>query len=126
MIQAQAKVQTSAPTFRRRFPRRQFRYSVGVLARGEYNVVSGLEIGEGGLLFQTTLELIKDSDVVLNFFVPGRSFISVRGLIVYSLPDSANKGEKRSYGIKFHSLAFEYKRVIRDYIAEKTSQEAPV
>jgi Tfp pilus assembly protein PilZ len=110
--------------FRRRFPRRQFRRSVGVLAQGDFNVITGMEIGEGGLLFQSAKDFQVGSEVVLNFFIPGRDFVSVRGQIVYTLPGKTKAGP--SFGIKFQNLPFEGKRMIRDYIAEKTSQEAAV
>jgi hypothetical protein len=48
----------------------------------------------------------------------------VRGQIVYTLPGKTKAGP--SFGIKFQNLPFEGKRMIRDYIAEKTSQEAAV
>ena len=63
-------------------------------------------------------------DVVLNFFIPGRDFVSVRGQIVYSRPNKSDSTDGVSYGLKFHELPFEGKRMIRDYIAEKTAQEA--
>jgi hypothetical protein len=106
---------------RRRFPRRQFKHSVGLLFLGKYHIVSGLEIGEGGMLFECPQALIQNQHVVINFFVPERSFVTVTGEVLYSKPEGTE--QKISVGVKFISLPFESKRMIRDYIAEKTSAE---
>ncbi len=110
--------------YRRRFPRRQFYFSIGVLSQGRYDVVPGIEIGEGGLLLDSNRVLKVGSQVVLNFFIPQKGFVGVTGQIAHVTGANAEKKVKEfAYGIKFSNLAFENKRMIRDYIAELKSNE---
>ncbi|MCC6277629.1 MAG: PilZ domain-containing protein [Oligoflexia bacterium] len=106
---------------RRKFPRRQFRQSIGLLVKGGYHIVNGIEIGEGGMLIMSPQALTSSSHIVLNFFVPERSFVTVTGEVLYSNAKPGADGV--SVGVRFINLPFEGKRMIRDYIAEKTSAE---
>lgn len=116
--------ETNAVPFRRRFPRRRFQNSVGVLCRGKFEMVLGSEIGEGGLLFLSGETFPVGADVVANFFVPGRNFVTVRAQLIYAIPAKTGKNARLSYGVRFIGISFEAKRMIRDYIAEKTAIEA--
>ena len=114
-------VQSSANmhAFRRRFPRRHFKKKIGILHSSRYLMVECCEIGEGGVLTQSPRELPDGSLLILNFFVKKGCFVSVLGEVVYK-----KQSQMASYGIKFINLSFEAKRAIRDYIADKSSEEA--
>lgn len=116
---------TEAPAFRRRFPRRQFLRSVGLLEGGKYTMEYGVEIGEGGLLLESERKLRVGTHVVLNLYINSGNFVSVTGEVLYLLPDAERQPGMAhgAFGIKFNNLAFENKRMIRDYIAEKTLDE---
>ncbi|MBK9294859.1 MAG: PilZ domain-containing protein [Oligoflexia bacterium] len=101
----------------RHFPRRKFKYSVGVLHQGSYELCQAHEIGEGGMLIETGLPIKEASLVCVNYFIPEQGFITVMAEIVYSK-------NNKMFGIKFVDLEFEYRRFIRDYIAQKTKEEA--
>jgi hypothetical protein len=98
--------------------------AVGVLCGGDYAVEPCIEIGEGGMLFYTKRALKVGQAVVMNFYVPKRDFITVTGELIYKLQDKAETNSKVSFGVKFNNLSFESRRMIRDYIAEKTAHEA--
>ncbi len=108
--------------FIRRYPRRKITTVVGVLSGGQYNIVPCLEIGEGGLQFQASEKHFKGGLVVANLFLPTAHFLSVTAEIVYIVQTDASG--RSCYGLRFKNLAFESKRKIRDYIAEKTAAEA--
>ena len=105
--------------FRRRFPRRQFNEPLGLLVRGKYFLVEGVEVGEGGMAFACDMALDKGQKVVLSFFVPRQSFVSVTSEIIYLNPTPQRKGFI-TYGIKYVNLDFDSQRMIRDYIADKS------
>jgi hypothetical protein len=112
--------------YRRRFPRRLFFRAVGILVGGKYTMESGVEIGEGGLLLESKRDLKIGNNIVVNLFVPKGSFVTVTGQIIYVLAPKEKLPVLKdpAYGIKFNNLTFESKRMIRDYIAEKTFGEA--
>ncbi|MDZ4677928.1 MAG: PilZ domain-containing protein [Oligoflexia bacterium] len=105
----------------RRFPRRLFRHSVGLLAHAEYNIVHGIEVGEGGMLVESNGPIKNADHIVVNFYIPKKGFVSVTGVVVYIKPANEKRGP--AYGVQFNNLTFENKRMIRDYIADKTSEE---
>ncbi len=95
---------------------------MGVLYRGIYNIVPCIEIGEGGLQFQASEKHPKGALVVTNLFLPADHFISVTAEIVYV--EAVDQGRRNNYGVKFKNIAFEARRRIRDYIAQKPATEA--
>jgi len=109
---------------RRRFPRRRYSSPVGILFAGRYQVRHGFEISEGGMLCELFDSAQDQSPVVLSFYVPGRDFVTVRGVVVYVKPPSEKMGGQASMGVKFQNLPFAHRRFIRDYIADKTQVEA--
>jgi hypothetical protein len=112
--------------YSRKFPRRRFKQDVGLLHKGGYAVVGGLEIGEGGMLVRFP-DSVQIGDVVgLSFFIPLKGFVSVVGEVVYQRPELNTSIDENTgtLGVKFMDLEFESKRFIRDFIALKTAEEA--
>jgi hypothetical protein len=110
---------------------------------GNYNVSVGQEIGEGGLLLESQVELAVGATVVVTFFVSGSCFTVVTGEVLYKVKKTDQskskvqsqkndqsklndqpKSKDQHYGLRFVDLTFESKRAIRDFIAEKSSNEA--
>ncbi len=108
---------------RRRFPRRIFDHPAGVLNRGIFTVCEGFEISEGGMLTNQMENCVQGSIVVINFFIPNRDFVTVRGEVVYIKPANPQQRGMPAMGIKFQNLQFREKRFIRDFIADKTQVE---
>lgn len=102
---------------RRRHPRRSFVRSIGILQSGTYDLGMAMEVSEGGMLIQGFRELDPSRSVVLSFLVPGKDFVMVRAKLIY-------KNSEGAYGVQFLNLRFENRRLIRDYIAAKSAEEA--
>lgn len=110
--------------YSRKFPRRRFRQDVGLLHRGKYTLVQGLEIGEGGMLVKFP-DSVKAGDIIaISFFISQKGFVVVLGEVVYQKPEPGQEDPSYAMGIKFIDLEFEFKRHIRDFIALKTAEEA--
>ncbi len=116
MAQTEAK-------YSRQFPRRKFSQPLGLLHMARFELVTSAEIGEGGILFRSSKDMVIGQPITLSFFVPQKGFITVMGEILYKR-EQKNDGKSRHFGIKFLDLEFECKRMIRDYIALKTAGEA--
>lgn len=105
----------------RRTPRRVFERPVGVLWRGEYGILRALELSEGGILFATNSKIPIHSLVAVTVLLPDGHSVVAKGEIIYEQP-----GEKMMYryGVKFDSLPLHRRRLIRNYVAAKTQEEA--
>lgn len=90
---------------------------MGVLFQGNYQVSQAIEIGEGGMLLESCHALAPEALICLSFYVPQKGFITTLAQVAYTKQEG-------SIGLKFLSLEFEYRRAIRDYIAQKTALEA--
>ncbi len=106
---------------RRRFPRRNFRRGVGILAGGRYFLGTGSEIGEGGISFKSTENIIKGALVVVSFQIPDGQFVSVRAEI-RNLEDQT-EGAEMVYGCAFENIPFERKREIRNFVTNRPETE---
>lgn len=115
---------SSQSLFRRKFPRRRFKRSVGVLAAGKYFMTAGFEIGEGGLSFRSEITIKVGAVVVLNFQVPDGQFVSVRAEIRNSESKSEVPAGQLVYGCAFENLVFERKREIRNFVTNRPESEA--
>lgn len=107
---------------RRRHPRRNLTRGVGVLCAGRYSVGQAHEISEGGMMFRVAPgaegePLKAGQSVVLSFQIPNRDFVTLTAEILYKVKD-------QSYGVKFLNISFERRRMIRDYISNKSIEEA--
>ncbi|MEY4617742.1 MAG: hypothetical protein RJB66_2702 [Pseudomonadota bacterium] len=109
-------------TFKRKYPRRLFTGTVGVLYRGQYMVTQARSLGEGGMSFFWPSSLPIESGVVVTFKIPGDEMISLRGEIRNS--KKSNEGPHPILlGIQFLPLPIGDKRRIRAFISARTNNE---
>lgn len=108
--------------FRRKYPRRAFRRSVGVLFDGEYYVATSGEIGEGGISIVATKHFEMGRQIVMSFRIPGGDFVSLRGEVRSSEADSS--GVVHTHGVLFSNIQFTHKRQIRSYVSARTESES--
>lgn len=106
--------------FRRKYPRRSLKKTVGVLARGTYFLAIANELGEGGLSFMTDLVLSEGDRVVLTMQIPGGDLISVKAA-VKSVTKIEGQG-LMSHGISFEDISFSHKRQIRAFVSARTQE----
>jgi len=104
---------------RRRVPRRAFESPVGLLAGGEYDIQSSLQVGEGGMLLGSNRPLKVGDSVLVNFFISSALMVIVRGAVRYQLKDRPH-----CFGLEFDKLEFNFKREIRNFVAAATRGES--
>lgn len=102
-----------AVNLRRKFPRRDVRKKVGVLAAGVFFTCFSLEMGEGGISLETDFVLTENREVVLSFQIPHGSFVSVRALV----KSTKSTGSNVVHGLSFVEIPFLYKRQIRSFVS---------
>lgn len=106
---------------RRRVPRRVYKKPIGLLYLGEYQVGLSHELGEGGMLIESSRELSLGDLILVTFHVPGILNTTCRAEIRYQAPDVEG-----IYGIEFKNLDFDVKRLIRKYVAQRSMSEDPL
>lgn len=104
-------------SFRRQFPRKDYKKGIGFLYNGEYIVLDGCEMGEGGLSFFSPRLFPLGEEGVLSFQIPGGSFISVRVEVRHT--SAVDKNERFVVGCLFKNLKFDHKREIRAYVSSQ-------
>jgi c-di-GMP-binding flagellar brake protein YcgR len=108
---------------RRKYPRRRYRRVVGVLHKGNFWLTRAEEIGEGGILVNSTRGIPSGDQVILSIIVPNTGDVAViRSEVRYEL-NGREPSEKR-VGFQFINFSFKHKKKIRDYIAAKSESEA--
>lgn len=100
----------------RKYPRKDFQRKVGILFAGEYQVVEGVEISEGGLSFKTDMVFATDRECVLTFKIPKGDFISLRAVIKHMTKSQGGL----NVGVSFVQVPFSNKRQIRNFIADRS------
>lgn len=105
----------------RRTPRRVYYRSIGVLHSGTYELMQGLQISEGGMLFRSKLSIPIKGQIVVSLVLPGGSVIVTRGEVIYERSDA---GGFRQFGVRFKALPIQLRRLIRNYVTAKTQAEA--
>jgi hypothetical protein len=99
--------------FRRRYPRREFFRHTGVLYRGHYFICDGIEIGEGGMSFESDMMIPDGHQLVVHFHIPGGAFAFLRAEI-----RGQHKKQKRVlYRLAFKEVPLSAKRQIRAYVS---------
>jgi hypothetical protein len=98
---------------RRRFPRAPFRSPVGVLLSGEYRVVSGHELGEGGMSFIYKSPIGLAQRLLVTIPNSKKNFYCIQSEVRNCLtqPDG-----QFIIGIQFLVVSFEVKRDIRSLV----------
>ncbi len=111
--------ETSAlPLFRRSYPRRVFKRTVSLIFKGHYILVQSGEIGEGGMSVLTEMVLTEGELLVVNFQIPGGSFVSLRAEIKSTVREGV-AGGMVIHGIAFTGIEFAIKRQIRSFVSSR-------
>ena len=103
-------------TDQRRYPRRAYNRPVGVLCRGEYNIVYGVDLGEGGVAFHSDLVYTQGHKIVLSFQIPGGAFVVVIAQVLGVRKDATGQ---LVHGCAFLNLRFENRREIRSFVSAR-------
>lgn len=104
---------------RRRTPRRKIDAKIGVMIKGKFHVARCVQIGEGGILLQTDMEIETKKQYLVSIIIPLEGMIVGRVEILYKKPYVGTS----VYGCQFSNLDFKYKKVIRIYVSQKTEME---
>lgn len=107
---------------RRKYPRAHFKKPIAFICKGYAEVTNGIEIGEGGISFQTEMTLELNSAIVVNFYIPNGGFFCLRATVKNTVPGMASKPGHTVYGLNFTDVSLSLKRQIRAYVA-RTSHE---
>jgi c-di-GMP-binding flagellar brake protein YcgR len=105
---------TDYAELQRKYPRKSFRKPIAFLCHGASQLAAGYEIGEGGLSFESEQKISLDQKIVVNFFIPGGHFFSLKATLRSEgqLPEN-----KKIYGISFDDVSLALKREIRAYVS---------
>lgn len=103
----------------RKAPRRKFTKTVGCLLAGEYQLVKAHEIGEGGMAIELPVQVAKGTHLVATFKVGESHLTTAKAEVKFQ----AENGMTYLTGVMFLNLDFSMRRHIRNYVAEKSSQE---
>ena len=104
----------------RKYPRRKFEAKVGVMIQGNYFVEGSFELGERGMLFETTVALKSLSNLVISFVIPGGYVVMTRAQVRYQI----KQGQTARVGVEFTNITFEDRRKVRDFIAQRQEDVA--
>lgn len=105
----------------RRTPRRVFERPIGVLHHGVYEVAQALQLSEGGMLFISEEKRMIGEFIVVSLVMPTTGCLVVRGEMIY---ERIHPEGGFQYGVKFTPLQLNQRRVVRNYVAAKTQEEA--
>ncbi len=109
---------SALPLFRRSYPRRVFKRTVSLIFKGQYILVQSGEIGEGGMSVLSNMVLTEGEPLVVNFQIPGGSFVSLRAEIKSTVQQGASGGYV-IHGIAFTEIEFAIKRQIRSFVSSR-------
>ena len=122
-----------AESARRKFPRCPYSQPICVTFISQSVIVSGEEIGEGGLSFLTDINIPVGTQVVMNFFISNGQYYCLRGSIrnqsdsqmgQNTTTQSVSKKNKKSaifrYGVNFNEVNITLKRQIRSFVARSS------
>ncbi len=115
--------QAFAGQYKRKYPRRVFYGSVGILIHGHYFVSECTTLSEGGLSFLHETPLAPEACLVLTFKIPDNAMLSVRGEIKNSRKNKTPGGKSLIFGIQFLPLPIGEKRRIRAYVSARSEDE---
>lgn len=112
---------SDAHQYRRNYPRRQFKRTVGVLYKGQYFLSQAGEIGEGGMSILSDMVLTEGEPLMVSFQIPGGAFVCLRGEVRST--HKTTKPEDASmviHGLAFLSVEFALKRQIRSFVSSRS------
>ncbi len=99
----------------RKYPRRTFEARVGVMIQGNYFVEASFELGERGMLFETSVALKSLANMVISFVIPGGHVVMTRAQVRYQI----KKGKTARVGVEFTNITFDDRRKVRDFISQR-------
>ncbi len=118
---------------RRKFPRCPYSQPICITFMSQSVIVTGEEIGEGGLSFLTDVDIPEDTQVVMNFFISNGQYYCLRGSIrnqsdsqtgQNTTTTTAGKKNKKAaifrYGVNFNEVNISLKRQIRSFVARSS------
>lgn len=108
----------SAGIEKRKYPRRLFETKVGVMIQGNYFIENSFELGEKGLLFETSVALRSMENMVISFVIPGGYVVMTRAQVRYQI----KTGSVAKVGVEFTNITFEDRRKVRDFIAQRKEE----
>lgn len=85
------------------------------MIQGNYFVEASFELGERGMLFETSVALKSLENMVISFVIPGGYVVMTRAQVRYQI----KKGQKAKVGVEFTNITFEDRRKVRDFIAQR-------
>jgi hypothetical protein len=103
---------------KRKYPRRLFEAQVGVMIHGNYFIENSFELGEKGILFETSIALKSMENMVISFVIPGGYVVMTRAQVRYQI----KKGDVAKVGVEFTNITFEDRRKVRDFIAQRKEE----
>lgn len=103
---------------KRKYPRRLFEAKVGIMVQGNYFIENSFELGEKGLLFETSVALRSMENMVISFVIPGGYVVMTRAQVRYQI----KTGNVAKVGVEFTNITFEDRRKVRDFIAQRKEE----
>lgn len=103
---------------KRKYPRRFFLARVGVMIQGSYFIEKSLELGEKGMMFETSVALRSLENMVISFVIPGGYVVMTRAQVRYQI----KQGSTARVGVEFTNITFEDRRKVRDFIAQRKDE----
>ncbi len=106
-------------SYRRQYPRRSFKRTVGILFKGQYFLAQAGEIGEGGMSVKTDLVLTENQVLMISFQIPSGDFVCLRALIKSTQKTKPEEGATIIHGLSFENIQFAIKRQIRSFVSSR-------
>lgn len=107
--------------YRRNYPRRPFKRTVGVLFKGHYFLAQAGEIGEGGMSINSEVVLTEEEPVMISFQIPSGAFVCLRAIIRSTQKsETADSGAFIIHGLAFSNVEFAIKRQIRSFVSSRS------
>lgn len=111
----------TSPT-RKRLPRRLYSRAIGILSHGGYDLCEIVEISEGGMMVRAVNQVYPDKTAaLLNFYLPNGGMMIIQADVCWV--KKVNELPGTFVGFQFRKVTFQYRRLIRAYVAEKHPDE---
>jgi len=108
----------------RRVPRKKYDGYVSILHAARADLARGLELGEGGMMIESAMDLQVDDLIVVTFSVFKRDFLSIRAKVLYVTKQEVAKNQfAYRCGVEFQNVQFAVKRTIRGFVSAQSNLE---
>lgn len=119
--QALSPAASTGGVYQRRLPRRPFSRAFGVLSRGEYFLVQGVELGEGGLGFTTDRAFGSGDQMLMSIVLPHSEMLFLRAE-VKSVQKIEGQSDQR-VGLAFVDAPDAARRGLRSFVTMRLGQQ---